>query len=229
MKYIRKAEDRGIANFGWLQSKHTFSFGNYYDSKHMGISVLRVINDDMVMPGKGFEEHGHRDMEIISYVIEGALKHEDSSGNNYIVPAGEVQRMSAGRGVTHSEFNASQTEKVKFLQIWIKPNVKGIEPGYEQKKLPQHGSLTRLVTPDGENDTLSIHQDATISRLVLKRDENIRLETEVRIGYLHLIKGKITVSDQQFKEGDAFSVDSNQGVEIEANTDIEALWFDLPK
>ena len=138
MTYIRKSESRGKANFGWLQSKHSFSFGNYYDKNHMGVSVLRVINDDLVMPGKGFGEHGHRDMEIISYVIEGALKHEDSTGNKYIVPAGDVQRMSAGRGVMHSEFNASNKEKVKFLQIWIQPNVLGIKPSYEQKNITQN-------------------------------------------------------------------------------------------
>jgi len=229
MKYIRKAEDRGVANFGWLQSKHTFSFGNYYDPKHMGVSVLRVINDDMVMPGKGFEEHGHRDMEIISYVIEGSLKHEDSSGNNYLVPAGEIQRMSAGQGVMHSEFNASQTDKVKFLQIWIEPNVKGIKPSYEQKKLPQQGALTKLVTPNGEVGTLSINQNASISRLVLEAGETFQLQTGARVGYLHLIKGEISVNGEAFKDGDAFSTDPEQEILITANTDIEALWFDLPK
>lgn len=229
MKYIRKAEDRGVANLGWLQSKHTFSFGNYYDPKHMGVSVLRVINDDMVMPNKGFGVHGHRDMEIISYVIEGDLKHDDSSGNSYIVSAGEVQRMSAGRGVMHSEFNASKTDKVKFLQIWIEPNVKGIKPSYEQKKIAQNGPLTTLVSPNGENDSLSIHQDASISRLILTEDETINLQTNARIGYLHLIKGKITVNDQTFNQGDAFSVEPEQKLNVKANTSIEALWFDLPK
>lgn len=229
MKYIRKAEDRGVANLGWLQSKHTFSFGNYYDPKHMGVSVLRVINDDMVMPNKGFGVHGHRDMEIISYVIEGDLKHDDSSGNSYIVSAGEVQRMSAGRGVMHSEFNASKTDKVKFLQIWIEPNVKGIKPSYEQKKIAQNGPLTTLVSPNGENDSLSIHQDASISRLILTEDETINLQTNARIGYLHLIKGKITVNDQTFNQGDAFSVEPGQKFNVKADTSIEALWFDLPK
>lgn len=229
MKYIRKAEDRGVANLGWLQSKHTFSFGNYYDPKHMGVSVLRVINDDMVVPNKGFGEHGHRDMEIISYVIEGDLKHDDSSGNSYIVSAGEVQRMSAGRGVMHSEFNASKTDKVKFLQIWIEPNVKGIKPSYEQKKIAQNGPLTTLVSPNGENDSLSIHQDASISRLILTEDETINLQTNARIGYLHLIKGKITVNDQTFNQGDAFSVEPEQKLNVKADTSIEALWFDLPK
>ena len=228
MKYIRKAEDRGVANFGWLQSKHSFSFGNYYDPKHMGISVLRVINDDMVMPGQGFGEHGHRDMEIISYVIEGALKHEDSTGNSYLVPAGDVQRMSAGRGVTHSEFNALETQKVKFLQIWIQPNVKGIKPSYQQKNIPQVGSLTTLVSPNGDNGALSINQDASISRLVLNKDECISLHTEKRIGYLHIIKGKMSVDKQPFKEGDAFAVDPAHTINVMAETVLEALWFDLP-
>ncbi|MEG3753405.1 pirin family protein [Psychromonas arctica] len=229
MKYIRRAEDRGVANFGWLQSKHTFSFGSYYDPKHMGISVLRVINDDMVLAGKGFEEHGHRDMEIISYVIEGVLKHEDSSGNNYLVPAGEIQRMSAGRGVMHSEFNASQTDKVKFLQIWIEPNVKGIKPSYQQKQIHQQGAFTKLVTPNGEDSTLSINQNASISRLVLAAGETFQLQTEARIGYLHLIKGEISADGQVFKQGDAFSIDPEQETLITANTNIEALWFDLPR
>jgi len=229
MKYIRKEKDRGEANLGWLQSKHTFSFGSYYDSKHMGVSVLRVINDDMVMPGKGFEEHGHRDMEIISYVTEGALKHEDSTGNDYVVPAGDVQRMSAGRGVMHSEFNASEVDNVKFLQIWIKPNVKGIKPSYEQKNIQQKGPLTELVTPNGSNGTLSINQDASISRLILKKGETVCLQTEIRTGYLHLIKGKITINGQLFEQGDGFSVEPEQKLDIKANTAIEALWFDLPR
>lgn len=228
MNYIRKSEHRGVANFGWLQSKHSFSFGNYYDPNHMGVSVLRVINDDMVMPGQGFGEHGHRDMEIISYVIEGALKHNDSTGNSYVVPAGDVQRMSAGRGVKHSEFNASKTDKVKFLQIWIQPNVTGIEPSYEQKSLPQQGALTTLIAPNGENGALSINQDASISRLVLKKDDSINLSTAQRVGYLHLIKGQITVDGHTFKEGDAFAVEPKRTLEIKANAALEALWFDLP-
>jgi len=229
MKYIRKAQDRGVANFGWLKSKHSFSFGDYYDPKHMGVSVLRVINDDMVMPGKGFAEHGHRDMEIISYVIEGALKHQDSTGNDYLVSAGEVQRMSAGRGVRHSEFNASDTDKVSFLQIWIQPNVNGIKPSYEQKKLPQDGPLTTLVSPTGDNGSLSIHQDAYLSRLVLEEDQSITLQTQQRIGYLHIIKGTITANGQTFEPGDAFAVEPMQTIDIKSETQLEALWFDLPE
>lgn len=228
MTYIRKSESRGKANFGWLQSKHSFSFGNYYDKSHMGVSVLRVINDDMVMPGKGFGDHGHRDMEIISYVLEGALKHEDSSGNKYVVPAGDVQRMSAGRGVMHSEFNASTQEKVKFLQIWIQPNVLGIEPSYEQKAITQKGPLTPLVNPKGENGALSINQDASLSRLILKKNKRFTVNTENRVGYLHIIKGQLLAGDHKLSAGDGFSVEPEQAVELVAESTIEALWFDLP-
>lgn len=228
MKYIRKSEERGEANFGWLHSKHSFSFGHYYDPKHMGISALRVINDDMIMPGQGFGTHGHRDMEIITYVIEGALKHEDSTGNRYIVPAGDVQRMSAGRGIMHSEFNASSTDKVTLLQIWIQPNVLGIAPSYEQKTVAQQGALTTLVSPQGENGALSIHQDASISRVVLKPQQTIRLTTSQRIGYLHIVKGEVSIDEQTFKAGDGFALDANQSADLLANQALEALWFDLP-
>ena len=228
MKYIRRTEDRGVANFGWLESKHSFSFGNYYDANHMGISVLRVINDDTVMPGQGFGKHGHRDMEIISYVTEGALKHDDSTGNSYVVPAGEIQRMSAGRGVMHSEFNASDTDRVKFLQIWIQPNAYGIEPSYEQKSIPQNGKLTTLVSPNGENGTLSINQDALISRLVLEKGESFTFETTNTIGYLHIVKGQLHAQEQSFKQGDAFAVGADYELSVTANKPLEALWFDLP-
>ncbi|GHB69616.1 hypothetical protein GCM10008107_18680 [Psychrosphaera saromensis] len=228
MKYIRRSEERGQVDFGWLQSKHSFSFGEYHDPKHMGVSVLRVINDDMVMPAQGFGTHGHRDMEIISYVIEGALKHEDSTGNKYTVPAGDVQRMSAGSGVKHSEFNASTTDPVKFLQIWIQPNVMGIEPSYEQKSILQQGQLTPLVTPSGSSDTLSINQNASISRLVLMNGEAFTLNTEQQTGYLHIVKGSLLVDGEEFNAGDAFAIDSQQHCEVKANSALEALWFNLP-
>ena len=256
MIYIRKAHERGDVNLGWLQSKHSFSFGHYYDAKHMGISALRVINEDEVMPGHGFGTHGHRDMEIVSYVIEGALKHEDSSGNKYIVPAGDIQRMSAGRGVTHSEFNASKSEKVKFLQIWILPNKKGIEPSYEQNAVAQNGPLTPLVTPEGKDGALAINQDASIFRLMLKKGENYHLKAANRTGYLHIISGDAEVvssdtkspdiesteiegtdiidihteafGNQAFSGGDAFAIGANEQVRITATSPIEALWFDLP-
>jgi redox-sensitive bicupin YhaK (pirin superfamily) len=228
MKYVRKSEDRGAVNLGWLKSKHSFSFGNYYDQKHMGVSALRVINDDMVMPAQGFGTHGHRDMEIISYVMEGALKHEDSEGNQHIVSAGDIQRMSAGSGVMHSEYNASKTDKVKFLQIWIQPNKMGIKPSYEQKNIAQKGPLTPLVTPRGIKGSLSLNQDASLSRLVLKEKESFKLNSHKRPGYLHIIKGEVMVDGQYFEAGDAFKVEPTKILELEAISTLEALWFELP-
>ncbi|WP_420933170.1 pirin family protein [Alteromonas sp. A081] len=206
MMYIRNAGERGDVNLGWLKSKHSFSFGHYYDAQHMGISALRVINEDEVMPGHGFGTHGHRDMEIVSYVVEGALKYEDSSGNKYIVPAGDIQRMSAGRGVTHSEFNASKSEKVKFLQIWILPDKKGIEPSYEQSAVPQKGALTPLVTPQGNDGSLSINQDASIFRLMLDEGESYSLNTANRTGYLHIISGNVEVNSPDIKSSGTLSL-----------------------
>lgn len=228
MQYIRKSESRGKVDLGWLQSKHSFSFGSYYDANHMGVSVLRVINDDTVMPGRGFDTHGHRDMEIISYVIEGALKHKDSTGNDYLVPAGEIQRMSAGKGVMHSEFNASDSESVKFLQIWIQPNVRGIAPSYQQQRIQQQGALTPLITPNGENDTLSIHQDVHISRLVLEKGQSFTLTVDNRLGYLHLVKGQLVANAETFTAGDAFSLGEQESYQLVATEEVEALWFDLP-
>jgi redox-sensitive bicupin YhaK (pirin superfamily) len=228
MKYIRRSDERGLANFGWLQSRHSFSFGRYYDPKHMGVSVLRVINDDTVQPSQGFGQHGHRDMEIISYVTEGALKHKDSSGNVHVVPAGDIQRMSAGRGVLHSEFNASDSERVKFFQIWIEPNVTGGEPGYAQKHIVQQGALTTLVSGRGEDGALSMQQDASLSRLVLAEGERFTLETAQRVGYLHLIKGQFSTDDNRFSAGDGFAVEPETQLSLTATEDVEALWFDLP-
>ncbi|WP_394173731.1 pirin family protein [Thalassotalea litorea] len=232
MKYIRKSNDRGGANLGWLNSKHSFSFGHYYDPKHMGVSVLRVINDDVVQPGRGFDTHGHRDMEIISYVIDGALEHKDSAGNLYTVPAGEIQRMSAGRGVMHSEYNASDTNAVNFLQIWIQPNVFGIEPGYEQKRIEQNGPLTPLVTNNGIDGSLTMNQDASIYRLELTTNQGIRLTVSEhnanRIGYLHLVNGTLVANGTTFTAGDGFMIEAKDVVDIVASSSIEALWFDLP-
>lgn len=224
--YIRRAEERGKANFGWLDSKHSFSFGQYYDPQHMGISVLRVINDDIVSGGAGFGMHGHQDMEIISYVIDGALEHKDNQGNQYRVTAGEVQRMSAGAGVMHSEYNASQTNDVNFLQIWILPKSKGIQPGYEQKRIEQQQSLTPLVTPDGSDGSISMHQDASIYRLRLASGESHELWA--RQGYLHVIKGHVTSEGLTFRQGDAVAPTSGSKLNIVAQSDVEALWFDLP-
>lgn len=228
MKYIRRAKDRGLANHGWLKSKHSFSFANYHDPKHMGISALRVINDDTVSPGQGFSTHGHQNMEIISYVIKGALQHEDSEGNKHIVPAGDVQRMSAGTGVRHSEYNASNTEPVSFLQIWIQPNKLGVKPSYQQKTIQQKGALTPLVTANGRNGSLSMNQNASLSRLTLSTDETITLIPEKQIGYLHIIKGEIMVDNTYFEAGDAFAIDPAEKINLKALSEIEALWFELP-
>jgi redox-sensitive bicupin YhaK (pirin superfamily) len=228
MKYIRKSEDRGVANHGWLHSKHSFSFANYYDPKHMGVSVLRVINDDTVAPGKGFGAHGHRDMEIISYVTQGSLKHKDSEGNEHIVSVGEIQRMSAGTGVMHSEYNASNTESVKFFQIWIQPNKMGIKPSYEQKIIPQKGALTPMITANGEEDSISIQQEASLSRLVLQEKETFTLDSGKQLGYLHIIKGKLTVDGETLVAGDAFSVEPSNTISLEVISTLEAMWFELP-
>ena len=229
MQYIRTSASRGQVNLGWLQSKHSFSFGHYYDQQHMGLSVLRVINDDVVAPGQGFGTHGHQDMEIISYVIDGALEHKDSMGNIHVVPAGDVQRMSAGSGVTHSEYNSSDKDSVNFLQIWIKPQSNGIKPGYEQLTIEQRGQLTPLVTPKGADGSLSMHQDASIYQLVLNQNEQITLVTGERLGYLHLVAGSIVVDGQSFEAGDAFAVESGKEITVKAGDVLKALWFDLPQ
>jgi redox-sensitive bicupin YhaK (pirin superfamily) len=228
MYYHRPAEDRGRADFGWLDSKHSFSFGNYYDPKHMGLSALRVINDDIVDPGAGFGSHGHQDMEIISYVLEGAIEHKDSMGNSYIVPAGDVQRMSAGTGVTHSEFNHSNTESLRFLQIWIQPNVKGSAPSYEQKQVVQLENLTPLITPNGAGNSLSIQQDASMFRLELGANESIELSTLERPGYLHVIEGDVNTAEYSLKNGDALGAYQETLLLNGGNEGVIALWFDLP-
>lgn len=227
MYYFRYENERGRANFGWLDSKHSFSFGHYYDPKHMGLSALRVINDDTVKPGAGFETHGHRDMEIISYVLEGSIEHKDSMGKQYVVPAGDVQRMSAGTGVTHSEFNHSKNKPLRFLQIWVQPNKKGISPSYEQKTIVQKGPLTPLVTPDGRDDTLSMQQDASLYRLQLEAGEKLKLDTLQRPGYLHIISGAADVNNNALKSGDALGA-SQEKLNISAINNLTALWFDLP-
>ena len=238
MIYLRNAAERGGASFGWLDSKHSFSFGHYHDPKHMGFSALRVINDDTVKPGAGFDTHGHRDMEIISYVLKGAIEHKDSMGNSFVVPAGEVQRMSAGTGLTHSEFNHSKTEELKFLQIWIMPDEKGIKPGYEQKVIEQTSVLTPLVTPKGENGSLSIHQDASMYRLELEPGETFDFDARERPGYLHVIEGAAGFkSNEEGKaKSGAVEVTSGDGIgvyqerfSLTAKEEmLVALWFDLP-
>ena len=227
MFYFRHSDERGRANFGWLNSKHSFSFGNYYDANHMGVSALRVINDDTVIGGAGFDTHGHRDMEIISYILEGAIEHKYIMVKQYIVPAGDIQRMSAGTGVTHSEFNHSKTDDLHFLQIWIQPNKMGVKPSYEQKTVVQNGPLTPLVTSDGRDGSLSMQQNASIYRLQLKSSEEIDLDTQKRPGYLHVISGKADVNNNALSAGDALGAVEEQ-LNVSAMTDLTALWFDLP-
>lgn len=230
MDYVRPASERGQANLGWLDSKHSFSFGNYYDPKHMGFSVLRVINDDLVLGGAGFDTHGHRDMEIISYILEGQIDHSDSMGNHFIVPAGDIQRMSAGTGIRHSEFNASPTDDLRLLQIWIEPKSKGIKPSYEQVSVRQKGKITPLVTPDGRDGTLSINQDMTLSRLQLKANEELDIELTRATGYLHMLSGTALVGDRQLQKSDGLGLLDKDLLTIKAgNEKLEALWFDLPK
>ncbi|GGO66008.1 pirin family protein [Bowmanella pacifica] len=228
MDYIRLADSRGRANFGWLDSRHTFSFGHYYDAKHMGVSALRVINDDRVRGGAGFDTHGHRDMEIISYVLEGALQHKDSTGNEFVIPAGDVQLMSAGSGIMHSEYNASATDTVHFLQIWIQPNVRGVKPGYQQATIEQNAKLTALVTPDGRDGTLSIRQDVCLSRLEMKAGETIALQVGARSGYLHMLSGQAKSAEQLLQAGDGVGLLHSNTLVAQAKTDMQALWFDLP-
>lgn len=228
MNYIRRANERGRVKLGWLDSRHSFSFGHYHDPNHMGFSVLRVINDDVVKPGFGFGEHGHKDMEIISYVISGSLAHKDSSGSDFVVPAGDIQRMSAGKGIRHSEFNPSTSEPVNFLQIWIMPATTGTEPSYDQKTVVADRTMTPLVNTAGKDGALAINQDVALYKLTLPKGEDITLETNGRWGYLHIIKGDITAGKLVFGAGDAFGLKQNQSAEITATDATEALWFDLP-
>lgn len=228
---IRRSHERGAAQFDWLKSRHTFSFGNYYDQNHMGFSALRVINDDEVIPGAGFPTHGHRDMEIISYVLEGEIAHRDSEGNVATLPAGEFQLMSAGNGITHSEFNASKKDKLKFLQIWIQPNVYGKEPGYQQKDFGRADGLTLVISPTGENGSLTIKQDASLYQLLLQPKGSASLENPYkRKHYVHVIDGELTVEGEVLKPGDGAQLDGVEVLKLVAGEQkVRALVFDLPK
>lgn len=232
MLVIRKAGDRGHANHGWLDSYHTFSFGNYYDPRHMGISNLRVINDDTVAPGGGFATHGHKDMEIISYVLEGALEHKDSMGNGSVIRPGDVQRMSAGTGVTHSEYNHSTSETVHFLQIWLQPNAMGVEPSYDQRYFPveeRRGRWVLLVSPDGRNGSIATHQDALMFGTLLTPGEDLeyRFDSD-RQGYLHLARGQVQVGNIILIQGDGLKIEAHELLELKGIEDAEILLFNLP-
>lgn len=228
---VRHSQDRGQANFGWLDSKHSFSFGSYYDPEYMGFSALRVINDDIVQAGAGFDTHGHRDMEIISYVLEGTIEHKDSEGHVQTLPAGEFQLMSAGSGIYHSEYNGSNSEPLRFLQIWIQPNEFGKKPGYQQKDFGQQSGLTTIATPDGRDNTLQIKQDMTLSQLVLKPNTDLVYTIEPnRNIYVHQVAGELNINTTKLTPGDGASIESQSELRFENHNDqnVTALLFDLP-
>ncbi|MGJ9416591.1 pirin family protein [Massilia sp. CMS3.1] len=233
MLKVRKSEERGVANFGWLDSKHTFSFGHYQDPAHMGVGPLRVINEDRVSAGRGFDSHGHRDMEIISYVLDGALEHKDSMGNGSVLRYGDVQRMSAGAGVVHSEFNHSRTDPVHFLQIWIQPNEIGAPGGYEEKHFDvasKTGRLRLVASPDGREGSVSMRQDASIYAAVLGGSDAVSFPLQQgRIGYVHVARGALNVNGVAVKAGDAVRVDDEAAVRLDGAVDAEVLLFDLPQ
>jgi redox-sensitive bicupin YhaK (pirin superfamily) len=226
---IRKSLDRGYADHGWLKSFHSFSFAGYHDPKFMGWGNLRVINEDRIAPGSGFGTHGHRDMEIISYVLQGELAHQDSMGNVEGIPPGDVQRMSAGSGVMHSEFNHAPNETTHFFQIWIEPNVRGISPGYEQKTVPPASKRGALVQIAGPKDALvKIHADASLYAGLFDGDEAATLALQSsRKAYVHLVRGEVQVNGHALKTGDAAMLDNETHISISNGTDAEVLVFDL--
>jgi len=228
---IRPAEQRGHANHGWLDSYHTFSFANYYDPDHMGFRSLRVINEDRVDGGQGFGSHPHRDMEIISYVIEGAISHRDSMGTGSVIKPGDVQRMSAGTGVTHSEFNASKTELVHFLQIWLLPAERGIKPGYEQKtfdKADKNGRLLLVASPDGRDGSVTIHTDAALYAGIFEAGQASELSIAPgRHAWVHVVRGNIRVNGSDLKAGDGAAISDEAAVRVEGVNQGEVLVFDL--
>ena len=232
MVEVRKSEARGNANHGWLQSKHTFSFGDYRDPDHTGFGPLLVINEDRVAAGQGFGTHGHRDMEIISYVLDGALEHKDSIGTGSVLHYGDVQRMSAGSGVRHSEFNGSTTAPVHFLQIWIEPNVTGIAPGYEEKHFTpasKQGQLRLIASNDGRAGSVLIHQDAAIYAAIMQAGDRLGHElASKRSGYVHVIRGQVTVNGTALGGGDALKISGETAIALEQANDAEVLVFDLP-
>ena len=231
MIQIRRAEERGHANHGWLDSHHTFSFADYYDPRHMGFRALRVINEDRVAPGAGFPTHPHRDMEIISYVLEGGLEHKDSMGTGSVIRPGDVQRMSAGTGVTHSEFNASKSELVHFLQIWLLPEQKNIKPSYEQKTfaVDETKNKLRLVgSNDGRDGSVTIHQDVDLYATRLEAGEAVRHELKPgRHAWVHLARGKAKINGNELEAGGAVALSNEARVDLEGVGAAEVLLFDL--
>lgn len=228
---IRKSADRGHTNIDWLNSRHSFSFGDYYDPQHMGFGPLRVINDDRVAPGGGFGAHPHRDMEIITYIVSGALEHKDSLGTGSVIRPGDVQRMTAGSGIRHSEFNPSKTDPVHFLQIWIEPNQKSLTPSYEQRTLTEAqrlGSLRLIASQTGRNDSVTIHQDTDVYASLLEPGKTVHHQIPAgRIAWLQLIRGSITLNGNNLAAGDSAAIKQEQNLEITAQENSELLLFDL--
>jgi quercetin 2,3-dioxygenase len=229
---IRPQDQRGVAKFNWLDSKHSFSFGNYYDPQHMGFASLRVINEDKIIPAEGFGTHGHQDMEIITCVLSGELEHRDSIGNGSVIRPGDVQRMSAGTGVRHSEFNASATEPVHLLQIWILPEERGLEPSYEEKNFSselKQGQLTLLGSRDGRNNSVTIHQDVNLYLGSLTKSDRLTYQIKDNRGiWLQVAKGEVKLNDRLLQAGDGAAITDETEIAIAGSTpDAEFLLFDL--
>ncbi|HET9105917.1 MAG TPA: pirin family protein [Steroidobacteraceae bacterium] len=231
MIVFRDRDARGTSRTGWLDSRHTFSFADYRDPRHMGFRSLRVINEDRVIPGAGFPSHSHRDMDIISYVLEGTLEHKDSLGNGTQIRPGDVQRMSAGTGITHSEFNASKTEAVHFLQIWIIPSRKDLPPSYEQRNFPieeRRGRLRLVAAPAGQSDAVTLHQDARLFLGALRSGEEVVHRVDAGRGiWLQVARGNVTVNGNAMRAGDGAAAEGESAVDIKADSDAEVLLFDL--
>lgn len=233
MIQLRRSDERGYADHGWLKSFHSFSFANYYDPKFMGWGNLRVINEDRIEPGRGFGDHGHRDMEIISYVLSGELAHQDSMGNIKGIPPGDVQRMSAGTGVVHSEFNHAEGKNTHFLQIWIEPKLIGVQPSYEQKTIPlveKQGQLRLVASLNGENDSVKMNADAKLYAGLFDGDQKALLDINPqRKAYVHLIKGSLEVSGHKLESGDALMLAEEEQIALSHGKDAEVLVFDLAR
>lgn len=232
MNTIRRSDDRGHAEHGWLHSHHSFSFADYFDPEHVGFGPLRVINEDRVDPGAGFATHGHRDMEIVSYVLSGALAHQDSLGNGSTLHPGDVQRMRAGTGIRHSEFNASKEAPVHFLQIWIEPDRTGLAPGYEEAHFDdaaKRGQLRLIVSPDGAEGSVPVHQDVRLYAGLFDGDEQARLAlADSRRAYVHVVRGELEVNGIKLAGGDALKVTDEAALVLQGGRDAEVLVFDLP-
>src|ERR1700733_10896255 len=231
MQEIRRSAERGHLNFGWLDTHHSFSFGDYYDPENMGFASLRVINDDTVEPGQGFGMHGHRDMEIITYILDGALEHKDNMGNGSVIRPGDVQRMSAGRGVMHSEFNPSPDERVRLLQIWIQPDTQGVAPSYEEKHFDvdsKRGRLRLVASRDGREGSVHIHQDASVYAALLDGADNVTHTVDAgRFGYMHVARGSVTVNGERLEGGDALKVSGAAELTLKDAKQAEILLFDM--